>query len=424
MPYENEHSCRMRSPDDFEPKSFRRKKDGLLAKILGKLKGEDDMTLQAYRYPTKDWTESKARSHCKKEGGEFHAAKKEDAAGDVRNCFIEFRDAAGPMGYEERWVEGYATTGITDWYGEIITPEATERAVEEWARWRNVRLMHTANPVGTVEEIKMTDDGLYIGARIVDDEAWTKVKGGALKGFSIGFWPTKYEYDKELDVGVITDYRLVEVSLVDYPANPDCAFTLFKRAGDDAMPETPESQDDIKTIGQRVSDIWSKIFKGGETMEPDLKAELDVEKAKAVAAETKAAELQAELDKIEQAKAAELDAEAEAFTLNLETEGKVEPARHAEIKERYIKDPEWAKEWAAGLGDKLNPEGAKGAKATDGRPPKRSKALDASMPVTGPTDPDERAALAEEAKAIQFREKITLAEAQDKALAKWLEENS
>lgn len=429
MPYPNEHSCRMRDPGDFEKKSFRRKVQDSLVLILGKLKGESDMTLQAYRYPTKDWTEAKAKAHCKKEGGEFHAAEKEEGVKEVRNCFIAFKDAAAAFGREERWVEGYATTGVTDWYGEIVDPAATERALEEWARWRNVRLMHTANPVGTVEEIKMTEDGLYIGARVVDDDAWNKVKGGALKGFSIGFWPTGYAYDHDLDVGVITDYRLVEVSLVDYPANPDCAFTLFKRAGDDVMDETKVNDNEIKTIRQKISDIWSKLFKGGETMEPDIKvynlAEIEGERKKAVAAEARAAELQAELDKIKAAEEAEADAKAEAFALRLAEEGKVEPAQKDVVKARYLKDPEWAEEWAVGLPDKLNPEGKPGIRATEGRPPKKSKSIDKSNPyIAGPSDPEERAELAAEAKALQYREKITLVEAQDKVLAKWQEENS
>lgn len=76
MPYENEHSCRIKSPDLFEQNSFRRITQGKLSIIIGKLKGKDTTTTQAYRYPKEDWTEEEASKHCEKNGGEFHPAKK------------------------------------------------------------------------------------------------------------------------------------------------------------------------------------------------------------------------------------------------------------------------------------------------------------------------------------------------------------
>jgi hypothetical protein len=76
MPYENEHSCRIKSPGLFEQNSFRRIVEGKLAIIIGKLKGESKTTTQAYRYPIEDWTEERASKHCQKNGGEFHPAKK------------------------------------------------------------------------------------------------------------------------------------------------------------------------------------------------------------------------------------------------------------------------------------------------------------------------------------------------------------
>ena len=69
-PYENEHACRLREPNKFQKDSFRRtsRKSGgkVYHVIMGKLKGESNMTEQAYRYPKKSWSSSQARSHCKK----------------------------------------------------------------------------------------------------------------------------------------------------------------------------------------------------------------------------------------------------------------------------------------------------------------------------------------------------------------------
>jgi HK97 family phage prohead protease len=67
-PFPNEHACRLVDPAKFESDSFRRisrEADGKpLDMILGRLKGEDTLTLQSYRYPKDDWQEAEARKHC------------------------------------------------------------------------------------------------------------------------------------------------------------------------------------------------------------------------------------------------------------------------------------------------------------------------------------------------------------------------
>jgi hypothetical protein len=75
MPYPNEHSARLKSPDDFDPKSFRRTAGGTIygkikvpatigiiwGKLKGKTKPSDPVMPQALRFPTKNWTVEAAR---------------------------------------------------------------------------------------------------------------------------------------------------------------------------------------------------------------------------------------------------------------------------------------------------------------------------------------------------------------------------
>lgn len=92
-PYPNEHACRLREPGDFEDDSFRRTtrkhEDKEYAVILGRLKGEDVLTEQAYRYPTETWSASEARSHCQTHDGTFEAAAEKAGA---RHTGKEFRE--------------------------------------------------------------------------------------------------------------------------------------------------------------------------------------------------------------------------------------------------------------------------------------------------------------------------------------------
>lgn len=46
--------------------------------IMGKLKGEDTMTDQAFRYKKDIWEEDEAKGHCKEHDGHFEPAEKQD----------------------------------------------------------------------------------------------------------------------------------------------------------------------------------------------------------------------------------------------------------------------------------------------------------------------------------------------------------
>ena len=67
-PYPNEHAARIRDPEEFQEDSFRRKKlEGAegISIIIGKLKGEDTMTTQAYRFSIENWTADEAKKWLK-----------------------------------------------------------------------------------------------------------------------------------------------------------------------------------------------------------------------------------------------------------------------------------------------------------------------------------------------------------------------
>ena len=94
-------------------------------------------------------------------------------------------------------------------------------------RFANIREMHQPSAVGIAKEAAIDDKGLYLGAKIVDDEAWQKVVEGVYKGFSIGGCVTARD---ARDPTVITGHRLAEITLVDRPANPEATVELFKVA--------------------------------------------------------------------------------------------------------------------------------------------------------------------------------------------------
>lgn len=123
---------------------------------------------------------------------------------------------------KKRTVSGYASTPTKDSDGEIVTLEAVRSALPDYMTWGNIREMHALKAVGVAKEANMDTKGLFLTAKIVDDNAWNKCLEGVYKGFSIGGRKLAKEGDK------ITEIELTEVSVVDRPANPDCKITLAK----------------------------------------------------------------------------------------------------------------------------------------------------------------------------------------------------
>ncbi len=123
-------------------------------------------------------------------------------------------------------VEGIASTDGVDSDGEIITSTAMKAAIPDYMKFGAVREMHQPLAAGTAVNMETGDDGVTtIKAHIVDSEAVKKVKAGVYKGFSVGGKVTSRD---ELQKTTITGIKLVEVSLVDRPANPEAVITCYK----------------------------------------------------------------------------------------------------------------------------------------------------------------------------------------------------
>ena len=109
-----------------------------------------------------------------------------------------------------------------------------------------------ASAVGVAQEATVDGTGLWLKDKIVDDDAWRKVKEGVYKGFSIGGAVTGRDGGNP---AIVTGVELTEISLVDRPANPDAVFALWK--GDDAGASSPDGRgrsaaDPFDPLSQRV----------------------------------------------------------------------------------------------------------------------------------------------------------------------------
>jgi regulator of replication initiation timing len=109
--------------------------------------------------------------------------------------------------------------------------------------------MHRAtSAAGRAVEIDVDDDGVtHLTAHIVDADAVKKVKNKIYAGFSVGGKVLKR--DKK-DPTIITEILLAEVSLVDRPAHPAAAITMWKVDGgiadEDQLAKVTGERDTLK----------------------------------------------------------------------------------------------------------------------------------------------------------------------------------
>lgn len=128
-------------------------------------------------------------------------------------------------------VTGIATDDTLDVDDQICDPAWLERAMPAWFEYGNIREQHSNIAAGVAMKLEQDGSRHIVTARVVDPTSVMKVESGVLKGFSIGIRDPRIAKDKAAPGGRIVDGEIVEVSLVDRPANPSCMLELAKSVG-------------------------------------------------------------------------------------------------------------------------------------------------------------------------------------------------
>ena len=126
-------------------------------------------------------------------------------------------------------VYGKATDDSLDIDQQICDDVWLSSAMPEWFKTGgNIREQHSSIAAGVAKEYEAKKDGHYISVLVVDPVSVKKVESGVLKGFSIGIKSPRVVRDQKAANGRIIDGQIVEVSLVDRPANPNAKLMLAK----------------------------------------------------------------------------------------------------------------------------------------------------------------------------------------------------
>ena len=181
---------------------------------------------------------------------------------------VRFSFPIAKVNKEKRTVSGFATMDNVDRHGDIVTAEASEKA---FSRFRNnLREMHQPVAVGKVlsfhpedyfdKESGQTYKGIYVNTYVSKgaEDTWQKVLDGTLTGFSIGgnIVQSSFEPGDKEERRVIKEYDLMELSLVDTPANPLAnIFSIQKNADGTSMLKGMAAETSIENV------FWCNIDK-------------------------------------------------------------------------------------------------------------------------------------------------------------------
>lgn len=175
-------------------------------------------------------------------------------------------------------VYGKATDDSIDIDQQICDSDWLKKAMPDWfTTGGNIREQHSSIAAGVATDYEEKADGHYITALVVDPVSVKKVETGVLKGFSIGIRGPRVVRDTKAAGGRIVDGQIIEVSIVDRPANPNAKLMLAKAAdGGELM---AVEQIDIPTPGDVFKSAPEEVIAAAEALAetPAVEAEVAVE---------------------------------------------------------------------------------------------------------------------------------------------------
>ena len=163
-------------------------------------------------------------------------------------------------------VYGKATDDSIDMDQQICDPTWLDTAMPEWFKsGGNIREQHSNIAAGVAKEYEAKSDGHYISALVVDPVSVKKVEAGVLKGFSIGIKSPRVVRDQKAANGRIIDGQIIEVSLVDRPANPNAKLIMAKSVeGESSLVQVEELHEYKAPLPSDIAKSVVKTEKGSK----------------------------------------------------------------------------------------------------------------------------------------------------------------
>jgi len=257
-------------------------------------------------------------------------------------------------------IEGYASTNDVDRHGDIVPASVWEAGIQNYLKNPVILAYHQHDePVGRMTDHRVDEKGLYVKARVsaAAEDVFNLVKDGVLTAFSIGFRIVDAEYNSALELFVVKELELHEISIVSVPANQNTLFSLSK-AFDTAeefksfkmqfasKSDSANGLEASSDVNSEITEEWKMDPKQLEQMLADAATKAAEQATKSLlAAQEKAASDKATADKAE----AELQSRIKAAVALATPSTTGAEALMAEVEKRFAAQAEETKSVVAGL---------------------------------------------------------------------------
>ena len=199
---------------------------------------------------------------------------------------------------EEGSIEGYASVfGGVDSYGDTIEKTAFDNVIKSGQK---PLMFYQHNrwsiPIGVWEEMSVDEKGLKVKGRLNLEleearEVYSALKFGSLNGMSIGFRmkDKDYEYDDEDICHIKNISELLEISIVNFPADKAAQIDSVKSEELDGLHDIRDCEHYLRELGisKKMAQKLISVIKSAKAAVSDSQKSEDVK-------------LAAELDKIQQ----------------------------------------------------------------------------------------------------------------------------
>ena len=187
---------------------------------------------------------------------------------------------------------GLASTDDLDLHGDIVEPKAFKDCIKATGGRCKLLWNHDSHslPVGMIEEMEIVKGGMMVKGRLTmknqkPRELRECLRDGSVSQMSIGFWTLDSEAaHKDGDqYRIIKKLELREISLVNFPANPNAVVTDVKsiREWESSLRDEGLSRKNAE-IGGAIASAVFKALNGerdvhGSLREEDVKQEDDTD---------------------------------------------------------------------------------------------------------------------------------------------------
>jgi HK97 family phage prohead protease/HK97 family phage major capsid protein len=278
----------------------------------------------------------------------------------LNSSFTKSEHTTSDDNVEMLTIKGYASTNDVDRHGDIVPASVWEKGIQNYLKNPVILAYHDHSaPIGRMTEHTVDEKGLLVKARIsaAAGDVYNLVKDGVLTAFSIGFRIVDAEYNSALELFVVKELELHEISIVSVPANQNTLFSLSK-AFDTAeefksfkmqFANPSDSAKGLEASGEAKSDITKEMEMTPEQLQKML-ADTATAAADQATKSLLAAQEKAALEKAAAAATqADLDAKIKAAVALATPSTTGAEALLAEVEKRFAAQADETKSVVAGL---------------------------------------------------------------------------